>query len=111
MAALGDVAVTSRDHDQVEDEGYIAAEAGRRLDQNPYPSGTLRYEDWRRGWTIKQTEIRLEHDHHAPSVAQGATLADNPHPRGTIRFEEWRRTWMVRQAQLRRAKRLGRSQE
>jgi hypothetical protein len=41
-----------------EDEGYLAAEAGRGVLENPYPYGTIRYEDWRRGWHIKSDEAR-----------------------------------------------------
>ncbi|MEA2741213.1 MAG: hypothetical protein QOH05_4520 [Acetobacteraceae bacterium] len=47
-----------------EDEGYLAAEAGQAATANPYPYGTIRYEDWRRGWHIKTEEtqraIRLD---------------------------------------------------
>jgi hypothetical protein len=99
----------SRDPDVVEDEGYVAAENGLGLEQNPYPSGTLRHADWRRGWQTRQTERRTDQDPFALSVDPGKTLADNPHPKGTIRFEEWRRALLLKQSQARRAVRLGRS--
>ena len=35
--------------DGQEDEGYLAAEAGRSLAENPYPFGTIRHDHWRRG--------------------------------------------------------------
>ena len=48
---------TSSNPHKEEDEGYLAAEAGQRLSDNPYPRGTLRYNHWRRGWCIKHNEI------------------------------------------------------
>jgi ribosome modulation factor len=107
----GATVVTSRDPDREEDEGYLAAEAGRAVDQNPYPPGTLRFDHWRRGWRLFQVEMRVERTRaHLPDDA-GQTLADNPHPPGTIRFEEWRDALLVRQARARRARRLGRAPE
>ena len=41
-----------------EDEGYLAAEAGQGLSANIYPCGTIRFEHWRRGWRIKNDELR-----------------------------------------------------
>ena len=41
-----------------DDEGYRAAEAGQSLGENPYPSGTIRHDDWRRGWHIKSGETQ-----------------------------------------------------
>lgn len=41
-----------------EDEGYLAAETGRRLSENPHPRGTIRHDDWRRGWYAKSNEGR-----------------------------------------------------
>jgi hypothetical protein len=41
-----------------DDEGYLAAEAGQPVSGNPYPSGTIRYEHWRRGWRIKCEETQ-----------------------------------------------------
>jgi hypothetical protein len=41
-----------------EDEGYLAAETGLRLSENPHPYGTIRYDHWRRGWHIKNDEIQ-----------------------------------------------------
>lgn len=100
--------VAGRDPDQEEDAGYLAAQAGRAVDQNPYPPGTLRFDHWRRGWQIAQLEARIEQDHPEVAVDANARLADNPHPRGTIRYEEWREVWQVKQARAKRARRLGR---
>ncbi|MFL5282989.1 MAG: hypothetical protein ACJ8AW_18850 [Rhodopila sp.] len=97
-----------RNPDQEEDEGYLAAQAGLAADQNPYPSGTLRFDHWRRGWQIAQLEARIEQEHPDVSVDNNALLTDNPHPRGTIRYEEWREVWHAKQAKARRARRLGR---
>jgi hypothetical protein len=44
--------------DGQEDEGYLAAEAGRGLSANPYPSGTIRHDNWRRGWCIRHHEVQ-----------------------------------------------------
>ncbi len=44
--------------DGQEDEGYLAAEAGRNLAENPYPFGTIRHDHWRRGWCIKSHEVQ-----------------------------------------------------
>lgn len=33
-----------------DDEGYLAAKAGASFTENPYPTGTMRHDDWRRGW-------------------------------------------------------------
>ena len=41
-----------------EDEGYLAAEAGKSLSDNPYPRGTIRYEHWRHGWRSKHDEAQ-----------------------------------------------------
>jgi hypothetical protein len=39
-----------------EDEGHRAAEAGQRVSENPYPNGTIRHDDWLRGWRVKNDE-------------------------------------------------------
>ena len=56
-----------------EDEGYLAAEAGQGSTDNPYPRGTIRYEEWRRGWQIKRDEtqraIRLADSRRGPKNA------------------------------------------
>ena len=43
-----------------EDEGYLAAETGRRLSENLHPRGTIRYDHWRRGWYTKSNEAHKE---------------------------------------------------
>jgi hypothetical protein len=91
-----------------EDEGYLAAEAGQAVSSNPYPRGTIRYEEWTRGWQIKIAESRLEKDDGYRAAEAGASLAANPHPRGTIRHAEWRKGWQVKSAAMQRAARLGR---
>jgi hypothetical protein len=44
----------------------LAAEAGLRLAQNPYPKGTIRFAEWRTGWQLKTDEtqraVRLGRD-------------------------------------------------
>jgi hypothetical protein len=37
-------------------EGYLAAEAGQSLSQNPHPRGTIRNLEWRSGWQIRNAE-------------------------------------------------------
>lgn len=98
--------VTCSDPDREEDEGYLAAQAGVAADQNPYPSGTLRFVHWRHGWQIAQQEAHIDREHPGMSVDVNATLADNPHPLGTIRYKQWREVWQVQQAKARRARRL-----
>jgi hypothetical protein len=34
----------------------VAAVAGQSLSTNPHPRGTIRYEEWRVGWQIRQGE-------------------------------------------------------
>jgi hypothetical protein len=53
----GMIDVASSNPHKEEDEGYLAAEAGQRPSDNPYPRGTLRHDHWRRGWRIKTDEI------------------------------------------------------
>jgi hypothetical protein len=93
------------DPDREEEEGYRAAQAGSGLDRNPYPPGTMRFDDWRRGWQIRHIETRIERDRTVTPDEVGESLADNPHPRGTIRYEQWRDAWQVKQFRLRRARR------
>lgn len=101
-----------------EDEGYLAAEAGRGLVANPYPSGTLRYDDWRRGWRIRNEESRRpvklgeghgQDDEGYLAAAEGKGLSDNPHPSGTLRYDDWRRGWCVQTSAIQRALRLGKA--
>jgi len=99
--------VAGHDPDREEDEGYLAAQAGLAAEQNPYPSGTLRFDHWRRGWHIANMEARIDQEHPGITIKSNAMLTDNPHPRGTIRYEEWRDVWHVKQAKARRARRLG----
>jgi hypothetical protein len=102
--------VTACDPYKQEDEGYLAAEAGQALSGNPYPRGTIRYEEWMRGWQIKIDESRREKDEGYLAAEAGQSLSENPHPRGTIRYSEWRRGWQVKTAETQRAARLGRDQ-
>jgi ribosome modulation factor len=89
-----------------EDEGYLAAEAGRSVSENPYPRGTIRYEEWRRGWQVKRDETLREGDEGYLAAESGQNLSDNPYPRGTIRYEEWRCGWQVKRDEIQRAVRL-----
>jgi hypothetical protein len=100
-----------------EDEGYLAAEAGRGIGDNIYPFGTLRYEHWRRGWRIKTDEtrraIRLglgdgQEDEGYLAAHAGQSRADNPYPAGTIRYDHWQRGWCIRTDETQRAFRLNR---
>jgi hypothetical protein len=92
-----------------EDEGYLAAEAGRRLIDNPYPRGTIRYSEWRRGWRIKQSASPHEESDGYLAASGGQSLSSNPHPRGTIRYDQWRRGWQRKADETQRAVRLGRN--
>src|SRR5580704_19628481 len=101
--------VTSCDPHKEEDEGYLAAESGVRLTANPYPRGTIRHDEWRRGWHIKRDgNLLVNHDGYLAAEA-GKSLAENPHPRGTLRFDQWRRSWRLKQDEVSRAMRLGRN--
>jgi hypothetical protein len=100
--------VSSCNPHKEEDEGYLAAEAGQNVSSNPYPRGTIRYEEWMRGWHIKVDEARGEKGEGYMAADAGLSLSDNPHPRGTIRFVEWRSGWQTRSAERQRALRLGR---
>jgi hypothetical protein len=91
-----------------EDEGYLAAEAGLAVSRNPYPRGTIRFEEWMRGWQIKTAETRGDKGEGYLAAEAGQTLSQNPYPRGTIRFAEWRTGWQVKNAERQRAVRLGR---
>src|SRR5215469_2903639 len=96
-------------HEEV-DQGYLAAEAGQMLSENPHPLGTIRYDDWRRGWHIKNNERRAcgqsseKTQEHEGSLAAdaGLSLSQNPYPCGTIRHDDWRRGWHAKNAQNRR---------
>ena len=92
-----------------EDEGYLAAEAGLKLATNPYPRGTIRHEEWRKGWQIKMDEPRRDKGEGYVAAAAGHSLAQNPYPKGTIRFAEWRSGWQLRNEEMQRAMRLGRT--
>jgi hypothetical protein len=98
--------VTSFNPHKEEDEGYLAAETGRGLTENPYPRGTIRYEEWRRGWQIKRDETMQEHNEGYLAAAAAQSPSENPHPRGTIRYEEWRSGWQIKCDKAQRAKRL-----
>jgi hypothetical protein len=91
-----------------EDEGYLAAEAGRNPSDNPYPRGTIRYEEWMRGWQIKTDETRVDKGDGYLAAEAGQSSSQNPHPRGTIRYAEWRSGWLIKVAERQRAIRLGR---
>jgi len=91
-----------------EDEGYLAAEAGLTRSRNPYPRGTIRFEEWLRGWQIKMDETRREKGEGYLAAQAGLKLTQNPHPRGTIRYAEWKTGWQLRSAEMQRAVRLGR---
>jgi hypothetical protein len=89
-----------------EDEGYLAAETGLELTNNPYPKGTIRHKEWRMGWQSRHDNAR-ERDNDGYRAAEGGLqLADNPHPRGTIRFDQWRRGWQIKNADIQRVKRM-----
>jgi hypothetical protein len=112
--------VTACNPHKEEDEGYLAAEAGRSLAENIYPSGTIRHEHWRRGWRIRNDEAsRLvelgrgmgQEDEGYLAAEAGLGLADNPYPSGTIRFDHWRRGWRVKRDDTERAIRLNRGRE
>lgn len=94
-----------------EDEGYLAAEAGQNPSGNPYPRGTIRHEEWMRGWQIKIGETREEKGDGYLAAEAGQGLSQNPHPRGTIRYAEWCRGWQASSAERQRALRLGRDNQ
>src|SRR4051794_32809793 len=102
---------TSFNPHKEEDEGYLAAQTGRRLTDNPYPRGTIRYSEWRRGWHTRGGETRKEMDEGHQAALNGQRLKDNPYPRGTIRYDEWRRGWHIKSEASRRAVRLGMADE
>ncbi len=74
--------VSSCNPHKEEDEGYLAAEAGQHLSTNPYPRGTIRFEEWARGWQVKIDEIRVEKGEGYLAAEAGQSLWENPHPRG-----------------------------
>jgi hypothetical protein len=98
--------MTSNNPHKEEDEGYLAAEAGRGAAENPYPRGTIRFEQWRAGWQIKRNETQSETNDGYVAAEAGQSLSANPHPRGTIRYEQWRVGWQIKQGETERALRL-----
>ena len=98
--------VTAFNPHKEEDEGYMAAGTGQSLSENPYPRGTIRFEEWRRGWQTRHDAIRMEGGDGYLAAQAGQALSENPFPRGTIRFEEWRCGWQTRHDEMRRAQRL-----
>jgi hypothetical protein len=100
--------VTEINPHKEEDEGYLAAEAGHKLADNPYPRGTIRYDEWRRGWHIRSDKPQKEKLEGYLAAKAGHRVSENPYPRGTIRYEEWRRGWHTRSDETQRAVRLGR---
>ncbi|HEY0184886.1 MAG TPA: hypothetical protein VGC09_18955 [Rhodopila sp.] len=89
-----------------EDEGYLAAESGLSPAANPYPCGTIRYEEWRRGWLCKREATESKDNDGYLAAEAGRSLSENPYPPGTIRYEQWRRGWHVRHDESQRALRL-----
>jgi hypothetical protein len=100
--------VTTCNPHKEEDEGYLAAETGNALSDNPYPRGTIRFEEWRRGWQIKRNQAHTEESEGYKAAEAGLQLSENPHPKATIRYQEWKRGWQTRHGELQRAARLGR---
>lgn len=98
--------MTSFNPHKEEDEGYLAAEAGRGASENPYPRGTIRYEQWRAGWQTKRNETQNRTNDGYVAAVAGQSLSANPHPRGTIRYEEWRVGWQIKQDEAERTLRL-----
>jgi hypothetical protein len=101
--------VTACDPHKEEDEGYLAAETGQVLARNPYPKGTIRFAQWRRGWQIRTDESRREKGEGYLAAEAGKPLSQNPYPRGTIRYAEWRSDWQIKSDERQRATRLGRT--
>jgi hypothetical protein len=100
--------VTAFNPHKEEDEGYLAAETGQKLSRNPYPRGTIRHDEWRRGWQTKTDETRRDKGEGYLAAEAGQTLSQNPYPRGTIRYADWRAGWQTKSDETQRAKRLGR---
>lgn len=100
--------MTSLNPHKEEDEGYLAAEGGQKASRNPYPRGTIRHAEWRRGWQIKTDETRRDKDEGYLAAEAGQSLSQNPYPRGTIRHAEWRSGWQCKSDETQRAVRLGR---
>jgi ribosome modulation factor len=105
---MGMTDLTSFNPHKEEDEGYLAAETGQNLARNPYPRGTIRHEEWRRGWQIKADENRRDKGEGYLAAEAGQSLSQNPYPRGTIRHAEWRSGWQIKTDENQRAIRLGR---
>ena len=100
--------VTTCNPHKEEDEGYLAAETGKGQTENPYPRGTIRFEEWRRGWQIKRNQVHTEESEGYQAAEAGLQLSENPHPKATIRYQEWKRGWQTRHGEQQRAARLGR---
>jgi hypothetical protein len=107
---MGMTGMTSNNLHKEEDEGYLAAEAGRGASENPYPRGTIRFEQWRSGWQIRRNETQSKTNEGYVAAVAERSLSANPHPRGTIRYEEWRVGWQIRQGETERALRLADAQ-
>jgi hypothetical protein len=108
-------AATTYDPHKEEDEGYLAAAAGRTLSENTYPFGTIRHEHWRRGWRIRSEETRRgvklglgqgQDDEGYMAAERGVSVGENPYPAGTLRYDDWRRGWRIKSDQMQRALRL-----
>ncbi len=97
-------ATSSNPHKEV-DEGRLAAANGQGLARNPYPRGTIRHEEWRRGWQIKRDEVLGLGHEGCVAAAAGQSLSANPYPRGTIRYDDWRRGWRLKRDEMERAER------
>jgi hypothetical protein len=91
-----------------EDEGYIAARGGLAQTDNPYPPGTIRSKEWRRGWIIGRFETGTGRIGGTCETGESRSLADNPHPRGTIRHRQWHLDWHARRRESAREVRLTR---
>jgi hypothetical protein len=98
--------ITSSNPHKEEDEGYLAAQSGQGLSQNPYPRGTIRYEQWKRGWCIRRDKTQKEWNEGCIAAEGGQKLSQNPYPRGTIRYEQWRHGWHITRDGSRHASRL-----
>ncbi len=69
---------TSLNPHKEEDEGYLAAESGRKLSENPYPRGTIRYSEWRRGWHLWRAVTLLEENDGYLAAQSGQGVSSEP---------------------------------